>query len=157
MPQEVIDLTASDHSGEDESETVDSLQYALNGKHGLQAGADHEEYEVHLDNAARAQLQTAIAVCPIGRLREVVVRLALANPAVEAAFAQELLAIPHGAPQVVPRYVMCVHCEEEYDEREARVMGECVFHPGMPVVATIHEGPAAHMACRRNGSRRRKV
>lgn len=127
---DVIDLTLSDNSNDsDEHSDADDNDAG----HDDASGSDHEsELELNMDDAARAQLQTAIANCPVGRLREVVARLALTVPAVEAAFAQELLGVARGTVQVIPRYGLCVHCGEEYDAREEREQGECVFHPGTP-------------------------
>lgn len=136
MPPEVIDLTQSgDEEGDsshDEADDGEDHDDSGSGSDNEVGGPGHEEeLELPMDNLARAQLQNAIATVPASRLRDVVARLVLLVPAVEAAVAQELLGVAPGTVNVIPRYALCVHCGEEFDARLVRVRGECRFHPGM--------------------------
>lgn len=133
MPTDVIDLTASDDGseGEDSQPNLDQEDGTEDGT-GSEGGPEgHDEHlELAMDNHTRAQLQTAIATVPIGRLREVVARLVLTVPTIEAALAQELLGVAPGTANVVPRYTLCSHCGREFDAGAQRRAGECVWHPG---------------------------
>ncbi|KAJ7183250.1 hypothetical protein C8R46DRAFT_885022 [Mycena filopes] len=83
------------------------------------------------DEAARAQLHTAIYALPEARLRDVLVDRADRVPAVYRALARELIAVNPATRVVVPRWETCANCGETYDvNADEGEDEECIFHPG---------------------------
>jgi hypothetical protein len=79
------------------------------------------------------RLDEVISGLPPDRLRDIVLRLAAANPDFKLALALELVAedAEPGTPESI--YVDCRTCGGEYDAAEDRVVGECVFHAGTSI------------------------
>jgi hypothetical protein len=80
--------------------------------------------------SAKTQLQDAIASVSETRLRAIIAKLALSNPAIENALIPELVATKPKRKHAVSRWEMCAHCDEEFDVSEERDEEECVYHSG---------------------------
>ncbi|GBE88227.1 hypothetical protein BKA93DRAFT_736658 [Sparassis latifolia] len=122
MADAVIDLTnVSDTASESGSENGSSL-------------SDEVQVPPALEDTGREQLRVAIDNVPEDRLRAIVKELVDSAPAVEAAMMQKLVATKkpkkRAAVEVLPRWEVCMHCEEEYDASTRRRTGECRYHSG---------------------------
>jgi len=133
---EVIDLTLSDASeSEDEEELEEQLQQRSDSPGG---DSDASEIEITLDQTTRSQLQNAIANVSETRLRDIISRLVQTELALEICLTRELVTIKRGSQEVVQRWEVCRHCDDEYDINTAREDDECIFHPG-PSICSARE------------------
>ncbi|KAJ3571161.1 hypothetical protein NP233_g3938 [Leucocoprinus birnbaumii] len=119
---EVIDLTLSESSSEDEDG-------ATNGSiHDNQS--DMSEVEIQLNEETRTQLKNVINTVSATRLRQVLVELIDTEQAVEIALTKEFITLNRETHSIVPRWETCPNCDEDYDVNTEREDGECLFHPG---------------------------
>lgn len=128
MSKEVIDLT--DLPSDDEDDGVRDEVGTEEGDEGSDAGA--------IDEAGFTQLLLAIDTTPEARLRSVLATLVESDHAVQLALFEELVTVQSERRKhkrshsltVVPRYVICANCEEDFDVGEEREEDECVYHHG---------------------------
>lgn len=88
-----------------------------------------------IDDISVTQLHVAIATVPEIRLREVVTKLVDENRTVQRAVFAQLVTFSKQTRAVVPRYEICINCEEEFDVSDNREEDECTYHPGERVVS----------------------
>ncbi|KIM39375.1 hypothetical protein M413DRAFT_198496 [Hebeloma cylindrosporum] len=124
---EVIDLTLSDSSEENESDQEEE-------ESGSEHGSETSEIEITLNEDTRAQLQKAIATVSETRLRDLLRVLVQSDIALEATLTRELVTLKRGTQDIVPRWESCANCSEEFDINTIRENAECVFHPGEMLV-----------------------
>lgn len=137
---EVIDLTLlDDSSSEDDDRRSGSEDHDAterDGQDGSDDGSsedgdsDTSEIELHLSEETRTQLRRALASVSEARLRGILDSLIETDQAVEVALTRELITVKREGKKVVPRWTLCVNCEEEYDVNTTQEEDECVFHPG---------------------------
>lgn len=128
MSSEVIDLT--DLPSDDEDDTLEGEASIGEGEEDEDAGA--------IDEAAFSQLLLAIETTPETRLRTVLAKLVESDHAVQLALFEELVTIQSERRKhkrshsltVVPRYVICANCDEDFDVGEEHEEDECVYHHG---------------------------
>lgn len=128
MSNEVIDLT--DILSDDEDDTIEGGASIKEGEEDEDAGT--------IDEAAFTQLLLAIESTPETRLRTVLAKLVESDHAVQLALFEELVTIQSERRKhkrshsltVVPRYVICANCDEDFDVGQEREEDECVYHPG---------------------------
>jgi hypothetical protein len=91
-----------------------------------------DDQEPSTSDAAKNQLQAAIASVPEARLRVIVAKLVQSIPAMESAMIKELVTVKRKEKKrkVVPRWEKCAKCKEEFDMAEKRDSKECSYHPG---------------------------
>ncbi|OBZ72362.1 hypothetical protein A0H81_07844 [Grifola frondosa] len=134
---DVIDLTNISDSDEDFEQSYSEIEHGSSQASESSAGAPLPAPGAgppRLDDTAREQLRIAIATVSGARLRAVVIALAERIPAAEHALFEELVAMKRNKEKTttepVPRWEVCVNCDEEFDMGTHRVAGECRYHSG---------------------------
>ena len=113
-----------------------------------------------LDDHSRTQLHVAIATAPEHRVREAFAALADSVPEIPERVFRMLVAsrlqhadaarAPHaGRTVLVPRWMICENCKEEYDAGTERKHGECRYHSGALRSLSTWHGSRPHSVCDR--------
>ncbi|KAF8969099.1 hypothetical protein BDZ97DRAFT_1654046 [Flammula alnicola] len=134
---EVIDLTGLSDSSESDGDNGGDEIEEDGEEAGSEQGSEASEIEITLNAETRAQLQTAIATVSETRLRQLLKALVETEVMVEATLTRELVTLKRGTQDIVPRWEVCVHCDEEFDINILREDSECIFHPGELVASEM--------------------